>query len=57
MIRGRYVRKQLPHTEVTVIKRKRGFVTYLMHLKTPVVTTISEQSFKDIYRKVRKWQS
>ena len=54
MIRGRYVRKQVPHTEVTVIRKKHGRVTYLMHLKNPVETTISVVSFKDIYRKVRR---
>lgn len=54
MIRGRYVRKVPPHTTVTVIRKKHGRVTYLMHLKNPVVTTISAVSFKDIYRKVRR---
>lgn len=50
----RFVRRRLPHTEVTVIQRGGGQVRYLMHGRRPTELTISVQSFKEIYRKVRK---
>ncbi len=50
----RYIRKVVPHTEVTVIRRSGGQVTYVMHHRKPTEVTLSVASFKDIYQKVRK---